>query len=283
MNKIYKISKTINNNVAFSTDENGRELVVTGKGIAFGKHIGDTIDGRDITKTFALVGEEQYSMFNELISNIPNQYLITVSKIVNIFEEKMGITLNSMIYIALTDHLASAIERKKEGIVFYTGLNTQIKRLYPQEFELAVESLNIIEKDIGIKLDEEEVSFIVMHILNASEKNYRTDAMIRITFVNEVLKIVENFFNTKLDENSLPYYRFVTHLNFFANRLFGKDNIDSDDDFIYYLAKYKYHKEAKCVDKIAKLIKEKYKKNISDEEKGYLLIHIKNLHNNLRL
>ncbi|WP_233573324.1 CAT RNA binding domain-containing protein [Leptotrichia sp. OH3620_COT-345] len=47
------INKILNNNVVLSK-KNGKEIIMTGKGIAFGKKAGDTVDKNKIEKTFIL-------------------------------------------------------------------------------------------------------------------------------------------------------------------------------------------------------------------------------------
>ena len=43
-----QIIKVINNNVISSEDDKGKEIIVMGKGIGFGKKAGEEIDGKSI-------------------------------------------------------------------------------------------------------------------------------------------------------------------------------------------------------------------------------------------
>ena len=49
-----KIGKILNNNVVVIFEEGRTEKIVMGRGIAFGKKVGDTIDEEKIDKTFLL-------------------------------------------------------------------------------------------------------------------------------------------------------------------------------------------------------------------------------------
>jgi len=49
-----KIAKILNNNVAVVLGDNGKEQVVMGRGLAFQKRVGDTLDAQQIEKVFAL-------------------------------------------------------------------------------------------------------------------------------------------------------------------------------------------------------------------------------------
>ena len=47
-----KILKVINNNVVSACDDKGKEIVVMGKGLGFGKKNGDILDESKIEKSF---------------------------------------------------------------------------------------------------------------------------------------------------------------------------------------------------------------------------------------
>lgn len=83
----------------------------------------------------------------------------------------------------------------------------------------------------------------------------------------------------EFSENSLQYDRFVTHLKYFVQRILNGSDYQSEDDEIYRLVKEKYPKSYICSEKIQKLIEKKYNYTISNEEKGYLILHIERVAN----
>ncbi|WP_334212291.1 PRD domain-containing protein [Clostridium paraputrificum] len=98
--------------------------------------------------------------------------------------------------------------------------------------------------------------------------------------MQEILNIVKYHYRIDFDEESLSYYRFITHLKFFAQRLFnGKTYTDKDDE-IYDMIKIKYPIAHECVKKVEKFIKEKYTYDLTKEEKLYLMIHIQRVTEN---
>ena len=54
--KVMEINKIINNNIVSSADQNGRELIVMGRGIGFGKKPGQKIDEESVEKIFRITG-----------------------------------------------------------------------------------------------------------------------------------------------------------------------------------------------------------------------------------
>lgn len=271
------ITKTINNNISFSRDERGNEIIVFGKGISFGKKAGDTIDLADVLKTFELKDTRQKSIFTQMVESIDPLYIDIAAKIVDLFEKELETRLNPMMMITLSDHISNAIDNYRQGITTPNEMLNEIKRIYPKEYGIAKKGLEIIRQDTGVLLDHQEAGFIVLHYVNSTDKAIRTDAGERIRLVNKIVTIVETYFQIRIDEDSYYGTRFVTHLTFLASRIFANVKLDSQDDFVYRMIGIQYPEIKKCVNIIEAFVQEDFHKKITDEEKGYLLIHIKAL------
>ena len=166
----------------------------------------------------------------ELISQVPKEYIDTSTEIIDNIKSKLDKKLNDNIYITLTDHLSFAIERKKRKQEYSNVLLWDIQRFYQQEYELGKESLSIIKKNHGVELSNDEAGFIALHIVNA-ELDTNMSGMIKITtFMQEVIDIVKNYYNIVLNEDSLDFGRFITHLKYFSQRLFSNKST-KDTDF----------------------------------------------------
>ncbi len=277
MKKKYVIKKSINNNISFSTNNKGEEIVICGKGISFGKKPGDEIDADKVDKVFALSSKKQIHEFNDLIDNIPLEFIELAAEIVSRFEKEFNLKINSTMVLTLSDHLCNAVENMKQGIVTPIDIESGIKRLYLKEYNLARDCLLLVEKQTGIRLKNSEAAYIVLHYINSIGKS-NGDASERVYLANKIIDIISNYFDIVLDQETYAYDRFITHLTFFASRIFSSNDSDSiGDTFIYRLIKVQYQEISKCVDIIEQFIKEDYGKEISDEEKGYLIIHINNL------
>ncbi|WP_291291056.1 PRD domain-containing protein [Enterococcus sp.] len=161
------IEKILNNNVVISSNELQQEIIVLGKGIAFQKKIGDTIDWKEDTKKFVLESQDLSGKYQQIIASIPLEYLSVTDEIIMNIKLKLGKKLSESIYISLTDHIYTAIQRKKQGISLKNAMLWEIKRFYPVEFKLGKESIEIIKKLLEVKLPEDEAGFIAFHIVNA--------------------------------------------------------------------------------------------------------------------
>ena len=93
--------------------------------------------------------------------------------------------------------------------------------------------------------------------------------------VNHILKIVEDCFPDQLDKESVFYERFITHLKFFAQRVFAGKEVESNDTEFQEIIRNKYRECLDCVEKIRVYIKETCNHDITDEEMMYLTVHIK--------
>ena len=269
-----KIAKVINNNVISVLNEQGQELVVMGRGIAFQKKPGEAVDESRIEKIFRLDNKDVSERFKTLLDEIPIEFMEMSEEIISYAKLKLGKKLNDSIYVSLTDHIHFAVERHKKGLDIKNALLWETKRLYKDEFAIGKEALAIIEKKTGAALPEDEAAFIALHIVNA-ELNEEMPNIVNITKVmQEILSIVKYHFHIDFDEESLHYYRFITHLKFFAQRLFSGTYMESRDDFLFETVKNKYRDAYVCTNKIRQYIEKEYGHQLTNEELLYLTIHI---------
>lgn len=269
------IDKIVNNNVVTVLDSRKKEAVVMGRGIGFKKKPGDLIDKDNIEKIFTMDNPSKNQKLIELLENTPSEYLLITEEIVKHAQDVLGKKLNSSIYVLLTDHIVFAIDRFKENIVLQNPMIWEIKTLYKDEYRLGQWSINLIKNKLDIELPEDEAAFIALHIVNASlgEEMYNTMNITILT--KDILKIIKTHFNLDFNEDSLDYIRLVTHLKFFSQRVFKKEQLKLEDDDIYNMIVSKYKEEKNCVDKISKYTERSFNYTLSKQEIIYLILHIK--------
>ena len=148
-----------------------------------------------------------------------------------------------------------------------------IKRLHKNEFEIGLKALEMIKNRLGVELTEDEAATIAMHILNGELNQDMPQIVDIVNLINEMLKIVKYHFNIEFDEESINYYRFVTHLKFFAQRLVNGNYYEDNDNELFEIIKNKYPKSYECTKKIEGFIKQKFNSDLTKEEKLYLIVH----------
>ena len=274
-----KIYKVINNNIASILDGENKEVIVMGRGIAFKKKSGDEIDETLIDKTFHLSDHELVDKCKQLLKDIPIEHFELANDIVDLAKVSMNKKFNESLYISLTDHIYMSIQRFLDGTPLRNPMFWELKRFYEPEFEVGLKALDLIEERFKIRLPEDEAGFITLHIVDSEMDNSTLDDVYKITkVIHDISNIVKYFFGIDFDTKSVYYYRFITHIRFFAQRVvLNNMYTDNDEDSLFHIIKDKYVNAYQCVLKIEEYILKNFNYIISNDEKLYLMIHIERI------
>lgn len=269
------IEKVINNNIISAYEKSGAEVIVMGRGIGFKKKQGEMVPADQISKIFRIKSRTLAEQFKELLANMPLERVRISDEIISHAKDHLKLKLNQSIYVTLTDHINFAIERVSQGIEPQNALLWEIKRFYPQEFQLGIYALELIQDRLGILLPEDEAGFIALHFVNAE---YGTDIRDAVKFPDQmqaIVDIVERDLGILLDESSLHYERFMTHIKFLIQRIYRKELLSSEDRELSLLMQRKYPREYQCSVKVAEYIMQATGSRLSEEEIMYLSVHIR--------
>lgn len=269
------IEKVINNNIISAYEKSGAEVIVMGRGIGFKKKQGEVVPADQISKIFRIKSRTLTEQFKELLANMPLERVRISDEIISHAKDHLKLKLNQSIYVTLTDHINFAIERVSQGIEPQNALLWEIKRFYPQEFQLGIYALELIHDRLGILLPEDEAGFIALHFVNAE---YGTDIRDAVKFPDQmqaIVDIVEHDLGILLDESSLHYERFVTHIKFLIQRIYRKELLSSEDRELSLMMQRKYPREYQCSVKVAEYIMQATGCRLSEEEIMYLSVHIR--------
>ena len=269
------IEKVINNNIISAYEKSGAEVIVMGRGIGFKKKQGEVVPADQISKIFRIKSRTLTEQFKELLANMPLERVRISDEIISHAKDHLKLKLNQSIYVTQTDHINFAIERVSQGIEPQNALLWEIKRFYPQEFQLGIYALELIHDRLGILLPEDEAGFIALHFVNAE---YGTDIRDAVKFPDQmqaIVDIVERDLGILLDESSLHYERFMTHIKFLIQRIYRKELLSSEDRELSLLMQRKYPREYQCSVKVAEYIMQATGSRLSEEEIMYLSVHIR--------
>lgn len=269
------IEKVINNNIISAYEKSGAEVIVMGRGIGFKKKQGEVVPADQISKIFRIKSRTLAEQFKELLANMPLERVRISDEIISHAKDHLKLKLNQSIYVTLTDHINFAIERVSQGIEPQNALLWEIKRFYPQEFQLGIYALELIQDRLDILLPEDEAGFIALHFVNAE---YGTDIRDAVKFPDQmqaIVDIVERDLGILLDESSLHYERFMTHIKFLIQRIYRKELLSSEDRELSLMMQRKYPREYQCSVKVAEYIMQATGCRLSEEEIMYLSVHIR--------
>lgn len=272
-----KVTRVINNNVIAAVDERNHELVLMGSGIGFKRKIGDEVDPASVEKQFTRFDEKQVLNFQRLANEIPYEYMHMTNEIVSYAQISLNKELDESLYIALMDHLNFAINRIRQGIVLPNSMLWEIKHYYNHEYRIGTEAVAIIKRYTGVEMPLDEAGFIAMHILNSEMDLDMERSKVMTKIIQDVLNIVKYHFSIEIDEESLDYERFVTHLKFFIQRAMHEKESRIWEKSLMDLIRIQYMDAYDCAGKVAAYIERTTPYVVLEEEMVYLTVHIQRL------
>ncbi len=272
------IKQVFNNNVVLVDDDlKKREYILIGKGLGFQKKKGMKVDIDRVEKKFISDDASVKKRLIALAEEVDPDIFDATSEMIGRIEKELGQDLYKYIYLSLTDHIAFAIKRNKEGILVRNSFLHEIKRIYKNEFAAAMLALEYLNERFNVDLNEDEAGFIAIHIVNSyyqgNSDKYDEDINV-LKIMKDILNIIRYYYKIDYDEDDLDYDRLVTHVRFFAKRVLLGKKLDDNNDDLLELVKIKYDRAYGCVEKINDYIMNNYSYEIGNDEKLYLILHI---------
>lgn len=272
-----KIIKRINNNVVLSS-EAGCEVILTGKGIGFQVRPGDVVNQEAIEKRYYPENNLSIERMSSLITKADENESRTINQIIRVFRENVAGEFNQNVFFTLMDHILFSIEQQKKGIIQENPMKWEIKKIYPREYAVSLQAIEIVRENLYPNFSEEEVAFITLHFVNAQIGKDAHESAYKLTeMTNNILRIVKLSMNLVYDENSTYFQRFVTHIRYYLIRQ-GQGNTEVQmNTSMVALAFSSYPKEKEAADHIKEYLYEQKGWIVNDMELMYLILHIGNL------
>lgn len=270
--KKYTVEKVLNNNVVLS-QENGRKIILVGKGIGFNAKKGGIVD-RNVIENIFINKDSLKSGFDNLFNNIDKGIIGVSEEIISMCESELNIKFGEAIHVSLPDHISFAFHRIKEGIKIENPFLSELVVLYPKEYELAEKSMKLLNTRFKIKLPEDETGFICMHINAALNQKEVGNVMEYTRKIGEIMNLISKLLKKKFDKNSLPYIRTVTHINFMLNRIIKRKTIKNS---LLDSIKKELYTEYNLAIIVAMKIENLFSVKVPDDEIGYIALHLSRL------
>lgn len=270
-----RIKRVFNNN-AVSAYRNSDEVVVFGKGVGFKKRHGDRVDPEKIEKIFVTT-QKQNAYIESLLKEIPTEYVNLTMHSISAAEKMLGVAFGSSTFIAVLDHINYALIRAKKGQFVANPLLWEIRGTYAQEYRAALETLDIIEHETGIRLPPDEAGTIAIHYFNAQDPKRHLKSTYRtVEIIRSIIEVIESHFGIEFNRESVDFNRLMTHLRFFAMSLMSDDYRASElhDSFLFDQISRQYPQVYECAGLVRDVVREKVDKEVGNEELLYLMIHV---------
>ncbi|MCS0791257.1 PRD domain-containing protein [Cytobacillus firmus] len=272
----YKVKKVLNNNVLIGSHESFGEVVLIGKGIGFSRKPGQPIDSNLVEKLFVLKNEKEQENYIKLMPFVDNELLEAIISSIQLIKQRANSMLNEHIHVALTDHLMFAITRLKKGMEMKNPFLIETKTLYPFEYEIAHEVVNLIGQRTGIYLPEGEIGFIALHVHSAVMNRDLSEVNQHSQLVTHLVNMIEEQLDIKIDKDSIDYMRLVRHIRFTIERV-NKGEVVEESEKITSLLKEEYPVCYNLSWKLIKVMQQTLKKPVFNAEAVYLTMHLQRL------
>lgn len=272
------VIKKINNNVAICVDGNNNELVAFGIGIGFPKMPYELNDLTCVTRTFYNLESFQLSLLSEI-----SEELINVSvEIVDKAKDYLGEEFHNSLILTLADHLDFAIKNAENQELAQRPLFYDIPHLYEKEFYFSRWARTLVNNRMSVILPEEEEINITLHIINAlSSVSSRGNNNTR-NLISAVTTIIETEMKTIIDQQSLNYARFTTHLQYLFKKRETPKMVNHNDSIFEQLL-IDYPNTYQCALKVVECLQENLDTQFNNDDILYLILHINRLYNRNRL
>lgn len=272
----YKVKKVLNNNVLIGSHESFGEVVLIGKGIGFSRRPGQPIDSNLVEKLFVLKNEKEQENYIKLMPFVDNELLEAIISSIQLIKQRANSMLNEHIHVALTDHLMFAITRLKKGMEMKNPFLIETKTLYPFEYEIAHEVVNLIGQRTGIYLPEGEIGLIALHVHSAVMNRDLSEVNQHSQLVTHLVNMIEEQLDIKIDKDSIDYMRLVRHIRFTIERV-NKGEVVEEPEKITSLLKEEYPVCYNLSWKLIKVMQQTLKKPVFNAEAVYLTMHLQRL------
>lgn len=278
-----RISRIYNNNVVLTVDHHGKESVMIGRGIAFGKRKGQLVDPSAVEQTFVPEQGMSGERLSMTLSEIPAEILSIATLLESKVRAEGALELSNSFILPLADHLHYAVVRARDGVRVEYPLAPEVTVLYPREVEYGRTVLQMVRERLQVELDPNEAIPLALHLVNAQFATADMSQAFRMTEVfAQVFEIIEASYERKIDPDSMSAARFVTHLRYLFVRASRASANHSEDDEVSQpslLAALRADapRAYACAQKVLLVLQMQLKQSLTRDELTYLTIHIARL------
>ena len=270
----YRITKILNHNSFMGIEsKNDQECLIMGKGVAFGKKVGQTVSITGDARVYSLKELTDRGEAREIIKSVSPLCLELANEVLNQAEEEFGKVDRSIIF-TMADHLDFAVRRIQNGEQISNPLTDDIRIMFYKEYKVAGCIRDLLKEKLGIRIDEHEIGYIALHVHAAIVDENVSQAMEIARTVRECICMVEEETGKSIDVMSLSYNRLMNHVRYMVARAIHGEKLKmSLNDYM----SVKFPGPYMTAEKICRKMEKSLKLPIPDIEIGYLAMHLERM------
>lgn len=270
----YRITKILNHNSFMGIEsKNDQECLIMGKGVAFGKKVGQTVSVTGDARVYSLKELTDRGEAKEIIKSVSPLCLELANEVLNQAEKEFGKVDRSILF-TMADHLDFAVRRIQNGEQISNPLTDDIRIMFYKEYKVAGCIRDLLKDKLGIRIDEHEIGYIALHVHAAIVDENVSQAMEIARTVRECICMVEEETGKSIDVMSLSYNRLMNHVRYMVARAIHGEKLKmSLNDYM----SVKFPGPYMTAEKICRKMEKSLKLPIPDIEIGYLAMHLERM------
>ncbi len=269
-----RVLKILNNNALLACDDTQTEYVFLGNGVGFKNKADTEFKPTEYYKKFILSSNIDRTKTSDEIINTISPHFIEISAGIISFAEEKFCEVDPNILLPLADHIAFAIERIEKKMDISNPFTKELRLLFPEEYEVALKGKSLILDKTGIEINDDEISYITLHIHSAISASHISVSLQIAKFIQDFIHEIGQECGITINENSFTYSRLMTHMRYMIARVTKKERLDLNmNDYCKTNFKFSYEKAEYLTKEIGKLLN----LNIQEVEIGYLALHIERI------
>ena len=270
----YRITKILNHNSFMGIEsKNDQECLIMGKGVAFGKKVGQIVSVTGDARVYSLKELTDRGEAKEIIKSVSPLCLELANEVLDQAEEEFGKVDRSILF-TMADHLDFAVRRIQNGEQISNPLTDDIRIMFYKEYKVEGCIRDLLKEKLGIRIDEHEIGYIALHVHAAIVDENVSQAMEIARTVRECICMVEEETGKSIDVMSLSYNRLMNHVRYMVARAIHGEKLKmSLNDYMYV----KFPGPYMTAEKICRKMEKSLKLPIPDIEIGYLAMHLERM------
>ena len=188
-------------------------------------------------------------------------------------QSRVNKPLSEHIHVALTDHIAFLVRRCKMGLPIENPFDLQTATLYPKEYAIASEIVDVLSSRLKLKIPSGEAGFISLHIISALHNETMTQLQEENYLIAKLVSVLEKQLNREIDKNSLSYVRLLTHIRFCIERIRRNETLQAPSEMIAHIRET-YPRCYELAQMMLQGVQDELNCPINDAEVFYMSLHL---------
>ena len=271
---MFRTIKALNNNGLLAVSEDGHtEVIVLGKGVGFGKKASERFEPGAEDRVYVLREQTDRGASHSLALSLDPAYIEVTNELLRHAETTLG-ELEEDVLLPLADHIAFAVRRMEKNGSFDNPMAPDIRALFPEEFAAAEYVVGPVRERFGVELNEDELSFIALHLHGARDRQKVSAVMEDTQMIHDALGRIQEGMHFSFDPSALAYNRLLSHMKYMLVRMRKGERINLN---LNQYISHDYPETYTLAESICNKISTASKLPCLPEETGYLAVHIERI------